>query len=96
MFERCREEVPFHVMNADHRDAARERQRLGVAHAHEKGPDQPRRGCHRNRIDVIELGVRIRQRPLDHGNNAGEMGARRYFRNNSPKHPVYILGKNDE
>jgi hypothetical protein len=69
MFEGGREEMPFHVMHADHRLAERLGERLRVAHADEQRAHESRCVRHRDRVDLVEGAPRLRERPARHGND---------------------------
>src|SRR6266550_7375535 len=86
MLQRCCEEVPFHVMNSEQRDAARKRERLAIADSHEQCADQSRRICHGDGVEIIELDSGLFDRALDHRSDTRAMRARCDLRNDSPKH----------
>ena len=91
MFESCCEEVAFHVMNSEQRDAARKRERLAIADSNEQCSHQSRRICYGDGVEIIELDSRRFDRALDHWNDAGEMRARCDLRNDSAEHAVDVL-----
>ena len=94
MLERRGEEMPFHVMHADHRNSARERERLGVAHADEQRADEAGRVRHGDRIDGVAAGVG--DRALDDGHDRREVRARRDLGHDAAKDPMHVLRQDDE
>src|SRR5688500_1621915 len=96
VFERCREEMPFHMVYADHRNAAGERERLRVAHTHEQCANQSWSRGHRNRVDIADIEGGITQSLVDYGNDARQVCTRGDFRNDPAKNLVNILRQNDQ
>ena len=94
VFERGREEMSFHVMHADHRHAARERERLAERHAHEQRADESGRIRHRDGVDVGR--TRIGERLLDHRHDRREVRARRDLRHDAAEHAMHVLRQDDE
>ena len=76
MLERCCEEVTFHVMDWNHRNSPRKRERLRVTNADQQRADQSRRVGDCDRIDSCEISSRIIQRTRDDGYDAREVRAR--------------------
>ena len=96
MLERRREEMSFHVMHADHRNAARERERLGEAHADEQRADEPRRVRHRDGVESLEPIVRVGERALDDRHDRREMRARRDLGDDAAEDAMHVLREDDE
>ena len=94
MLERGREEMPLHVVHADHRNPARERERLGEAHADEQRADESRRVRHRNGVDRVAAGVG--NRAFDDRHDRREMRARRDLGHDAAENPMHVLRENDE
>ena len=75
MLECGSEEVPFHMMDAQQRDVAREGEGFAITDADEQRTDEARCVSDRNRVHAIETHSGFTQRAIDHGHNAGEMRA---------------------
>src|SRR5690349_10783862 len=96
MLERSGEEMAFHVMDADQRNSTRKCQRLSVAHPDQQRTDQAWSVRDRYRVEIIEFHSRLIERAIDHGNDAGQMRARRDLRDHAAEYSMNILGKNHQ
>ena len=96
MLERGGEEMPFHVMHADHRLPERLRERLRIAHSHQQRSHESRRMRHRDRVDVGEGASRFGQRAACHWYDRREMLARCDLRHDSTEDAMHVLRQDHE
>ena len=58
----------FQMIHTNEWNLPRKRQRLGSLHGHQQRPDQPRPASYRQRRDVIQRDLRLRQRLIEDRN----------------------------
>lgn len=75
----------FQMVHADEWYLPRKRQRLGSLHRHQQRPDQPRSPGYRQRRDVIQRDLRLRQRLVDDRNQVLNVMASSDLGNDSTK-----------
>src|SRR5436190_4514101 len=96
MLECGSEEVPFHMMDTEQRDVAREGERLSVADADEQGAYKSGGVGDRNRIEIIEAKSGFAQGAIDDRNDAGEMRPRGNLRDDAAEHAMDVLRENHQ
>jgi hypothetical protein len=83
-------------MNRNHRNSARERERLCVTNADEKRSDQSGRIRYGDCIDVIERRLSVIQRAVDNGDDARQMRARSNLGNDTAENAMDVLRQDDK
>ena len=96
VFECRREEMAFHVMHADQRQATRGGERFRETHTHKERADKARGVRHGDRVDVVEGNVRVSERLPHHRRDCREMGPRRDLRHDAAENPVHVLREDHE
>ncbi len=96
IFDRRREEVPFHVVHADEVAIAGKCERLGVDDADEQRPGEPGPGRYRDRIDRRGREACFRERAVDDGRESREVRPARQLGHDAAEDLVNVLRQNDE
>ena len=91
VLQRGREEVPFHMMDAEERLAQRPGQPLAVHRPDEEGADQSRALGRRDPVDRLERGTRFAERLVDDVRQGSEMGPTRQLRDHAAEYAVHVL-----
>src|ERR1700694_3322297 len=88
--------MPFHVMDAEQRDVARERERLAVAYADEQRANESGGVRDGDRIQIIERRPGFFDRALDDRYDARQVRTRGNLRDDSSEHAMNVLRENHQ